>query len=240
MGAVSEDRCEVETPFGPLWLWGRPRRRATLLVLTGLYADFDTMDRLAGLLPDLDVLRAHLPGNHGPRLASPGLETFAGALDLAIAELGAKPLAVLGVSTGALAALALRSPVCAMLLLEPPLRSERLWPLTHPEIVARDPELMFAVFGATANGIEAPRDYIAWLRASRVPIEALIGDKSLDAGGAELPSLVDDDSRRELVAAPNVRCTIVPGAGHNVQNAAPATYSAAVQRLVDRLRAARA
>jgi pimeloyl-ACP methyl ester carboxylesterase len=238
MDRVPEDRCEVETPFGPVWLWGRPQGRPTLLILTGLFADPGTMDHFGRLLPDLDVLRAHLPGNHCPRLTGPpSIETYARALDAALGDQGARPLAVLGTSTGALVALALRSPISAMLLLEPPLRNTEILPLVQPDIVARDPELMLAIFGATEAGIVSQRDYTPLLRASTCPIDVLLGGVRAHPGQTMLPSLVDDESRRQLAAAGNVRCIDVPGAGHRVASADPRLFNDVVQRLVDRLRA---
>jgi len=133
----------------------------------------------------------------------------------------------------------MRSPICAMLLLEPPLRTAQLWSLAHPQNLERDPALMFAVFGATEAGIAEPRDYTPLLQARECPIDVLIGEARPAIGQTVMPSLVDRESRRQLAATPNVACTVVPGAGHHVARAAGKGFGDGVLRLAERLRAAR-
>jgi pimeloyl-ACP methyl ester carboxylesterase len=237
---VSDDRCEVSTPLGPVWLWGRPTGRPTLLVITGLFADADTMDHIGGLLPEVDVLRAHLPGNHCPRLSAVSVGVFASALSSALQQVVTAPLGILGLSVGALVAMGVRTPnLKGLILIEPPVFTENLWPLAHPELIARDPELMAAVFGVGDGGVTEPRDYSALVRGLSVPTVVLLGDRPLmpQRPVESMPSLVDEASRDILARQPNVSLSIAPGAGHHVAKQAPSLLAHHVRRLVRALQA---
>jgi pimeloyl-ACP methyl ester carboxylesterase len=234
MTGSSEDRFEVETAFGPLWFWGRrPTGRPALLVITGAYARATVMDHFPRVFPDLDVLRMHLPGNHSPPLSEVSMEVFSRALDDALGQVVAAPLAIIGLSAGALVALGVRRPnLRALLLIDPPIRTGEAWPLKTPGLLALDP----ALFGALID-----RDFSPLIDDLTVPTEVMAGSVPLlpPRDLERPPSLVDELTRRQLAAHPLVTLTVVEGVGHLVQEAGP-VFAEAILRLVDRLRKAAA
>ena len=235
-------KFELQTPLGPIWLWGRITGRPTLLIVSGAFADFAVMDHFQGLLPDLDVLRTHLPGNHGPRLTETSIEAYAAALSDALRQTVRAPLAVMGISVGALVALGLRSPrLVGLLLIEPPIFTEHLWPLAVGVDPAKDPEFMQAIFGIADAKVVAPRDYSGLLARLTVPAEVLLGDAALmpPRPFEKSPSLVDERARAALRATPFVSTTVAPGAGHHVAAESGEVFVAAVHRLLRRLDRAR-
>ena len=52
-GGGAEQRFEVETPFGPVWLWGRDTGRPLVVVATGAFAESWVYDRLQLALPEV-------------------------------------------------------------------------------------------------------------------------------------------------------------------------------------------
>jgi len=231
-----EERVEVDTAFGPIWFHGRDTGRPVMLLLTGAFAAADVLDHTQAFLPDVDVWRAHLPGNHCPAIAPVSIGVFAAAYGEALtARVGERPLAVVGLSTGALVALALRTPsLKALLLVEPPLRSEHLWPML--DFRTQGPPgwetLIEPVFGIGPAAVR-PVDYLATLDALTVPALALVGEAPLlpPRPTPFLPSFVDEESRARLAAHPRVRMEVVPGAGHNIPAQAPELFLGAMRRL---------
>jgi hypothetical protein len=225
------ERHEVDTPFGPVWLWGRARGRPTLLVITGALARVTVMGHFAGVFPDLDVLRMHLPGNHSPRLADGSIGTITAALNDALRQVVDAPLAIIGLSAGGVVALGARHPqLCGLLLLDPPIRATEAWPLQRSELIAQDPVL----FAALNDG-----DFSPLIDELTAPAEVMVGEEPLLPRRPFVtpPSLVDEETRHRLAAHALVTLNVTPGAGHLVQDNGPA-FAAAVGRLVDRLRAA--
>ena len=53
-----EDRFEIATSLGEVWLWGRDTGKPVVLVITGAFAEFYVYDHLQLALPQFDVLRA--------------------------------------------------------------------------------------------------------------------------------------------------------------------------------------
>jgi pimeloyl-ACP methyl ester carboxylesterase len=237
MDLRADERCEVETPFGPVWLFGAPTGRPTLLVLTGLFADAITMTKLADYFPRLDVLRAHLPGNHCPRLVACSVGVFGAAVSHAVRQVAAGPIGVLGMSAGGLVALAAKLPdLRGMVLYEPPLRSAGQTYFSRPDLISRDPELLMNLFGATEAGIVEPRDYTPLLAGLAVPTEALVGDLAFEGRGT--PSLVDPATRGLLGRHPQVTLVEIAGVGHHVSRDAPREItSGALWRLGARIAA---
>lgn len=231
-----EERIEVATAFGPIWFHGRDTGRPVMLLLTGAFAAKDLLDHTQRFLPDVDVWRAHLPGNHCPAIEPVSIGVFAAAYTEALdARAVGRPLSVTGLSTGALVAMALRArSLKALLLVEPPLRSEHLWPML--EFRTQGPPgweaLIEPVFGIGADSTR-PIDYTSTLDALSVPALVLAGEVPLlpQRPVPFLPSFVDDESRARLAAHPRVRLEIVPGAGHNIPAQAPHVFLGAMRRL---------
>jgi hypothetical protein len=67
----------VQTRLGPVWMWGRDTGNPVMLMLTGLFTPQGYGRDAQRALLGVDVLRAHLPGNHCPALAVPSVGTFA-------------------------------------------------------------------------------------------------------------------------------------------------------------------
>jgi pimeloyl-ACP methyl ester carboxylesterase len=231
------EKLELQTALGPIWLWGRASGRPTLLIVTGAFADFGVMEHFAPLLPELDVLRAHLPGNHCPRLGETSIAAFAAALDEALRQAAAGPVAVLGISAGALVALGLRAPnLAGLLLIEPPLFTDGLQPLAEGVDAGKDPGFMRAIFGIADGRVAEPKDYSALLDGLAAPAEVLLGDRpSVDPRPGRLPSLVDGRARAALAGCPRVTVTLAPGAGHHVAAEAGQVFVGGLKRLLARL-----
>lgn len=217
------------TELGEIWLWGRPADFAgTGPVVFGVGGAFDReatcLAPILERLPPGAMLTANLPGDHCPPLAMNAVATYALAFDQVLETLG-RPVMLCGASTGALVALAMRSPLIqAALLLEPPLRTAKLWPLiaqlqaeyeADPSPATRD--FITNVFGVTGARVE-DRDYTHLLAALRWPVLCLVGDDPLLPQRAVplIPSLVDDPEREILAATPGLQLRVVPNVGHDL------------------------
>jgi pimeloyl-ACP methyl ester carboxylesterase len=241
VGLRAVEKLELQTPLGPIWLWGRASGRPTLLVVTGAFANFTVMDHFERVLPDRDVLRMHLPGNHCPRLTTTSIGAYAAALTDALGQAVSAPLVVLGISAGALVALGVRAPnLRGLLLIEPPIFTENLWPLAEGVDAAKDPDFMRAVFGIEDGRVVEPRDYSPLVSALAVPAEVLLGGVPLQPRRrfAKSPSLVDEPARATLASSPLVTTTVAAGAGHHIPAEAGEVFVGALQRLLARLDAA--
>lgn len=213
---------ELVTPVGTVWLWGELTGKPVMLLITGAFADEDLLDMLPEHLPQMDVLRAHLPGNHCPELVGHSIGLYAAAYDAALRVLAPDvSVTVFGLSTGALVALALRHPTIRQLLLvEPPLRTGKLWPLAE-RFASVEPgwaaTFVQHVFGMGQEPVE-DRDYTGLLDRLKTPTLVVMGGvplnprRDLDI----LPSLVDEPERDRLRHHPWVRTVVAPDAGHNV------------------------
>jgi hypothetical protein len=216
-----EARFEVETALGPVWFWGRDTGLPVMLLITGAFADFDTLDGLHDVLAGVDVWRAHLPGNHCPPLAATSVGAFAGAYGQAIsARLGERPVVATGLSVGALVALGLRSAnVRRIVAVEPPLLTAGLWPLLplREEAPAGSDEFLWNVLGIGRDAVE-PRDYTALLDQLSKPTAAILGTEPLGEprDWTVMPSLVTEPVRARLAAHPRIQVFDALGAGHNV------------------------
>ena len=218
----AEQRFEIDTPLGPVWLWGRDTGRPLMLIINGAFAEPWVLDRLQGRLPDVDVLRTHLPGNHCPGLVVNDIATLAQALDLALEQrFPGRRAAVVGLSTGALAAMAMTWPgVVRLLLIEPFLRTRHVW--LFPAMLDRatsdvDRDLVWNVFGVR-EGERQERDYSHLVAGLRVPGRVLLGEVPLlpERDLPAMPSLVDDIDRATLARQPLLKVQVAEGAGHHV------------------------
>jgi len=237
------DERTFETPYGPIVLWGEPSAfsgtRPLVVAIAGAFAIArGPLFKLAPLLPEADVVTAHLPGNHTPPLISASIGIFAAAYSHVIAEAFAdRPVILCGASIGGLAALAVRAPpVRVSLVIEPPLVMSKLWPmwpflrgkLAEPGCDAALRSFIVNVFGVTETEVQERR-YDGMLAALATPTHVLCGDQTLFPRRAleKLPSLVDEPERALLAAHPMIRLSVLEGAGHNVlQEAAPGFLAA--------------
>jgi hypothetical protein len=136
-----------------------------------------------------------------------------------------------GVSIGAVLALAVRAPSLRRIVaVEPPLRTQGLWPLQQAlraQMAGRPADdpiagLWRELFGLSATET-AGRDYLALVERLDLPVDVLLGGKPLEPQRAleTFPSLVDETVRARLAASPRVRLHLARAAGHNVVSAAP-------------------
>ena len=124
-----DEKVEVETPFGPIWLRGRDTGRPAVVLIHGAFSAPEPVARVRA--DGLDFFVAHLPGNHCPDLSATNIGVWGAAYRYAVEHgLGGRDHVVVGVSTGALIALAMRSRGLRQLVLaEPPLWPAEIWPL---------------------------------------------------------------------------------------------------------------
>ena len=217
-----EERFEIATSLGEIWMWGRDTGKPIALVITGAFAEFDIYTRLQLVLPQFDVLRTHLAGNHCPSLIDTSIGAMASAISQAMtSRFGGRPLIVLGISTGALVAMAVATPdLKALLLVEPFLRTLHVWPFRGMVQEYRSPgqqNFLWKVLGVR-DGEAAERDYRHLARALRVPGHVLLGGVPLMPKRPLpiLPSFVDEEDRATMRDQPLLNVTEVPDAGHNV------------------------
>jgi pimeloyl-ACP methyl ester carboxylesterase len=226
----------VPTRFGPIHFVGSLTGRTVLVLIAGAFEDERAFCRLPDLMPELDVLVAHLPGNHCPRLVDYRLETLTAAFDEAVGGLPASAVVVAGVSAGALIALGLKSAtVKGLVLVDPPLRPYLAWPLkTYLDHGPPDRwDLVGPLFGVYSDRIE-PRDHSHLLADLDRPAILLMGDpppaEAEPLTGA-LPSLVDPITRAEAAAHPHVAPVLISGVGHDIPRKAGGVLLQAVRRL---------
>lgn len=205
---------EVETSLGIIPVFGKPTGRLSVLVITGAWAHPETGHRLGTILPEYDFLIARLPGNRSPELAETSIAAWASAFDELADQLRVDVVA--GFSVGALVALAMRSPsIKAVVSVEPPLRTRKLWPLF--ELIRERPEKALAqnIFGVFPDHIEE-RDYTAVIGTLKAKLVTLVGSDALypERGFINIPSLVDEPERS--LCAARGPLIVVPGCGHDV------------------------
>jgi hypothetical protein len=232
---------ESQTSCGPIHFRGTLTGRPVVLVILGSFAKERAFWRVPQLLPEQDVLIAHLPGNHGPWLNDMSLEAISASFEQALAQqVPDAAMLIAGVSTGALVALGIKRPnVRRYVLVEPPLRPTQAWPLRAFQTHGPDERfrLVGPVFGIYADRTEA-RDYSGLLAALDRPAHVLLGDPppaeptSFTDG---LPSLVDEATRRDLESHPLVSHLEVPGVGHNIPDRAPQVVLDALRYAVTQL-----
>jgi len=233
-----------QTPLGEVWLSGEPQAftdgRPVVLAIAGAFAPSDAFDQLALRLPQAAVFVAHLPGNRCPWLVANSIGSFATAYGHALDQL-ARPAVVCGSSVGALVAMGLRSSrLKGLVVLEPPLRTAKLWPLI-PRLRAllRDgadaetANFVWSVFGVSDDAVEE-RDYAALLDRLRTPTWCILGEAPLLPPRAVSPdpSYVDEPERALLRAHPAIRIQVAPSVGHNVQGEAGQLVMAAIRNLL--------
>jgi hypothetical protein len=233
-----EERFEIAMSLGEVWMWGRDTGKPIALVIAGAFADFAIYDRLQIVLPQFDVLRTHLPGNHCPELAAANVGVMAGGISQALgARFAGRPTVGVGLSVGALVAMALTSAdLKALLLVEPFLRTLHVWPFRGMVDDYRTPEqqaFLWNVLGVREGAAEE-RDYRALARDLRVPAQVLLGAVPLTPKRElpNLPSFADEQDRATFRAHPLMTVIEVPEAGHNVAAQNLSAFRAALAPVV--------
>ena len=237
-------RRSLLTAEGEIWLWHEPApqddARPVVLWIDGAYAiERPRSFELQGLLPEAAVFNAHLPGNHAPATRDPSIAGYAAAFSEVLDQLG-RPAIVVGASIAGLAAFALRSPwLRGVVALDPPLLSEKLWPLAaFLRSKAAQPDqqaFIWNVFGIASNR-SAARDYRPLLEGLTVPAWVLFGSEALYPKRAftEPPRLLDEPERALLAAHPKISIRLIEGIGHNVGGRAISYVRTSVRDLIAR------
>lgn len=237
------------TTLGEVWAWSPaealdPQQPLVLFINGAFSIERPRAFELPGLLPTVNVLIAHLPGNHCPHVSSESVEAYAAAYSEVLDQID-RPTVVVGASIGALVALRIQSTrLAGQVIIEPPLQTGKLWCLVRPfrERLAANPEdhrlreFLRNVFGITPAGFKN-RDYRPLVDSIRVPGWAIFGELPLlpPRDLPELPSLVDEPERELLRSHPMLMSEIVPTIGHNVPGRAISYVRRYTQYLLDRL-----
>jgi len=228
------EQITVSTRLGDVPLWGRfetfDAARPLVLVLRGAFAHVDYLDRLPDALEGCDVVLAHLPGMHSPRLVTSSVGAFARAFDECVrARFAGRQVLRVGISVGGLVVLAMREGA-ALVATDPPLTTASLGPLAARlrRAVAEDPTMadwVWNVFGIGPFGTEA-RDYSEVLRAVNVRGIVLMGDPFADV---RLPGLMAPADQAMIAAVPGLEAVALKGVGHNIPRDAPEALLRAIR-----------
>lgn len=249
MGAL--ERKNYRTSRGDVPLWGvfeeHDPARPVLLLIRGAFAGAEDWTVFISAFPQADVVLAHLPGMHSPFLRRSSIGDFAKAFDEVIARaFQGRRVVVVGLSMGGLVALSLQAePVGGIIACDPPLSTDRLWPLIdmfrgNLADQATSPDLckwITNLFGLTLTDV-ANVDYRPLLDALRFKVDIIIGGVPLEPARPldAQPGLMTQEDRAFVIAHPMVRSLVVPG-GHNVPRAAPWQVVAVVNRALHSLTA---
>jgi pimeloyl-ACP methyl ester carboxylesterase len=230
------ERRSFETPLGDVWLWGDAEafdgEAPLVFVIHGAFAAMKPRLKDLELVLPVSVLSSWLPGQGSPDLSEVSVEAFGSAYSAAFGQLaGSRRSVVCGESVGALVALA--SSAENVIALDPPLRTEKLWPLfpLFRDQLAADPscaEFLWNILGVSADEV-TPRDYRSLLnRKARVIVGAspLYPERELLNG---FPSMVDEPEREEMRRSSCIRLTVAQGAGHVIPGNAPDLFVSAVR-----------
>ena len=227
---------EVQTSLGTIPVTGHFGDGLRVLAITGAFAELEEMSRFpVALAPEFDGLVARLPGHYVSTLTETSIETWAKAFDEVAAELSIS--VVMGISVGALVALAMRVPK-ALIAIEPPLSTAKLWPLTNMlRRVRGHGTFVENVFGVFPDRIEE-RGYRSLLDRLAIQTEVILGSDPLMPSRPtdRLPSLVDEPERQLLDAHPMVTLHVAPNAGHAVPYHAAALVHSVLLRTCRRVR----
>lgn len=145
-----------------------------------------------------------------------------------------RPIMAFGVSTGGLVTLGLRrADVRRIVVVEPPILTEGVWPLElfREQAPESGREFVRNVFGVGDMQVEA-RDHSWVLEGLAAPTLALIGTDPLmpRRAFARMPSLIGDGTLRLLKEHPLVSLEFAANAGHNIPRDAGMQMHMAVVR----------
>lgn len=229
----------VETALGVVPISGHLSGSGPVVLgLSGAYAAPHSLSGLSAHLPEADVVLGRLPGNHSPWLKTNDFASICAAY-AEVARTLERPLILLGASVGALVALGLKAAnVAAVIALDPPLRTVKLWPLRalyqarYTTAHAPEREFLWDVLGIT-DSRAVDRDYTPLMVSRGAPTKVFLGgvplypERSFDS----LPSLVDWPER-ELLASAGVSVTTIADVGHDIHGVAPGPVLEALRRAV--------
>lgn len=214
---------KFRTQYGDIWLWGErrglQRDAPVVLAIAGVFAKPDAFwFRLQQKLPEATVLAAQLPGHFSPQLSEVSVQAYAAAFGEVLQnQVGGRPILVVGDSIGGVVALAIPNPGLMRLVLDPPLRTAFLWSMQSfcERIYAQQPdkreflEKIFAFDGTKFGDV----DYTPLIHT---PARVLMGEIPRDPPREwqRMPSLLGEEERQILMAAPGIRTSLVRNIGH--------------------------
>lgn len=230
MSAVDLTQRAVPTQVGPLSYWTlpepEPSDRPVLLVMAGSFMTSRTLNRIPRLLADqCQVVLVELPTTTPfeiPNLTAPRVaEAFSQFVHRAFRG---RPMVVLAFADAAVVAVSMRAPeILRIVAVEPPVRSEKLWPLRAALATrAQEAGVAFRRFLDDIYGVggrnPGPRDHRPAFQAPQAPVDVLVGELPLmpERAVQKAPSLVDEEDRAWLAAQSQVSLRVAPGAGHDL------------------------
>ena len=229
------ERREVVTDTGVTLIFGLPEApgatRPVLIVIASSFMSIRSLNRLPRLLDDAcHVVVAELPLASPGAVPTPTTARLAEHLGLVAHEaFRGRAVVMVGFGDAALVVLQTQAPeILRKVAFEPPLRSEKLWPLRalvrEKARTAREPVVqafLTEIYGASAGELEA-RDHRSALEVRPVPIDVVVGERLLmpERLVESTPSLVDEAERSWLRGLANVTLRVAPGAGHAIEREA--------------------
>jgi pimeloyl-ACP methyl ester carboxylesterase len=216
----------VQTSHGviPLHMSGEGEDRPVVLAICGAFAPFDYLSWLGDRLPEAEVVITHLPGllTAPPDVVS--VSSFAYAfIDLIESFYIGRRIVVIGLSVGGLVALSINSEsVAAVIAVDPPLSTAKLWPLIDWASMARgqmtptQQDWLWRIFGYGST-IE-DRCYHDIVSELSRPARVIVAGDSLGARRqiTELPGLLDTTDVEFLKRNNLISVQVVDGVGHDV------------------------
>jgi hypothetical protein len=229
------ERREVFTALGATSFYGLPEppgaTRPVLVVIASSFMTIRSLNKLPELLADLcHVALAEVPlvgPGAGPRVQ---VQRLAEHLGFAVHDaFRGRRVVLAGFGDAALVVLRASAPeILRRVAVEPPLRSDKLWPLRarvrEKVQTVRAPGMtsfLEAVYGASGDAPE-PLDHRSALAWRPTPVDVVVGERPLmpERPLETAPSLVDEEERDWLRGLGNVKLRIAPGAGHAVEREA--------------------
>jgi len=239
------EQRSFETSLGEVWVWASAQafssNRPIMLGINGAFSiRRPPLLMMQPYVPRADVVNIFLPGNHCPPLRITSITAYARAYEEVFnTRFANRPMVIYGSSVGGLVAMAMTLPsLKGMLLAEPPLVTDKLWPLI--DVLRKqysDPisiDFIESVLGYMGTHVEG-RDYRYLLDRINVPTRVVLGGVELGERRKidTLPSLVEEPERALMRAHPLIRTTLVTEAGHNILAAALMPVIAHLNRIID-------
>lgn len=192
------------------------------MIIRGLFLAPDHLEWLIDeLVPQADVLLAHLPGIHTPTLTRSDLPTITAAFAEVLATTVRHRAVVLaGVSAGCLTALGLarEAMIRRLVLVEPFLDVRRCWALREFAGLRAPKQSLLRAWLETYLGAGLDGDFRHLAACAPPGTKVIVGDIPLDPPRPlkALPSFASEADRSLWAAQPGVDLMVCRDAGHDI------------------------